>query len=136
LLIVNGVFRAYIGATALIMFISMVADTLDMQELRTGQRQEGVFNSATAFMSKATSGMGVLITGFLLDVVVGFPAGTQAQNVGADTIWRLGAVDGFLVPAFHIVPMLLILRFGITKDVHRDIRARLTTLRSNSAGRL
>ena len=55
LLIVNGVFRAYIGATALIMFISMVADTLDVQELLTGQRQEGVFNSATAFMSDRKS---------------------------------------------------------------------------------
>ena len=136
LLIANGVFRAYIGATGLIMFISMVADTLDLQELQTGRRQEGVFNSATTFMSKATSGIGVLITGILLDVVVGMPAGAQLESVGSDVIWRLGAVDGFLVPAFHVVPMLLILKFGITKETHRDIRTRLTELRSGRAGNL
>ena len=130
LLIANGIFRAYIGGTWLIMFISMVADTLDLQELRTGRRQEGVFNSATAFMSKATSGVGILVTGFLLDAVIGFPTGTQVQELATETIWRLGAVDGFLVPAFHIVPMLLVLKFGITKEVHRDIRTRLTEQRN------
>ena len=133
LLIANAALRAYIFGTAFIMFISMVADTLDLQEVKTGLRQEGVFNSATAFMSKATSGVGILMTGLLLDAVIDFPAGVQIDEIDADTIWRLGAVDGFLVPAFHIVPMLLVLKFGITREVHGGIRKRLDAQRIESS---
>ena len=46
------------------MLASMLADTLDVQELRTGRRQEGIFAAALAFSGKATGGVGALIAGF------------------------------------------------------------------------
>ena len=49
---------SYFVTIVIIMFASMVADTLDLQELETGNRQEGLFNSVITFSSKATSGAG------------------------------------------------------------------------------
>lgn len=127
LLVADAVLRAYLATTALIMFVSMVADTLDVQELNTGRRQEGVFNSAIAFSAKATTGVGMLIAGALLDAVVLFPRG--GGSVGADVVVRLGIIDGFVVPMFNVVWMVLALRYGITRDRHEDVRRRLLTQR-------
>lgn len=127
LLVADAILRAYLATTALIMFVSMVADTLDVQELNTGRRQEGVFNSAIAFSAKATTGVGMLIAGALLDAVVLFPRGGVGIDVGVIT--RLGIIDGFVVPLFNVVWMVLALRYGITRDRHDEVRRRLVTQR-------
>ena len=41
LLVLNEIGRTFLSTVVSIMFISMLADTLDLQELRTGRRQEG-----------------------------------------------------------------------------------------------
>ena len=55
----------------------MMADLMDEQELATGRRQEGVFSAAISFSAKATSSLGLIIGGSLLDFVIAFP--TQAD---------------------------------------------------------
>jgi len=133
LLVVDSVFRAYLGTTALIMFVSMVADTLDLQELNTGLRQEGVFNSAIAFSAKATSGIGLLIAGVLLDTVIAFPRGATVAEVGADAVLRLGVMDGLIVPLFNAVWMLLVLRYRVTRTQHEAVRRELDQRRRSLA---
>ena len=54
LYLVNATVRVAIGTVLGIAFVSMLADTLDDQELDTGRRQEGVFSSAISFSAKAT----------------------------------------------------------------------------------
>jgi Na+/melibiose symporter-like transporter len=125
LIIASAVIAGYLGTTAIIMFVSMVADTLDSQELETGMRQEGVFNSSFGFSSKATLGVGVLIAGVLLDNVIQFPVGTAVADVPRDVIIRLGVVDGYVVPMFNLVALALAMRYGITRDRHQDIRRQL-----------
>ncbi len=125
LLVADSIVRAYLGTTALIMFVSMVADTLDVQELNTGLRQEGVFNAAIAFSAKATSGIGLLIAGVLLDTIIGLPRGTPPAEVGSEIVIRLGVVDGLILPLFNVVWMVLVLRYRITRDQHVEVRAGL-----------
>jgi Na+/melibiose symporter-like transporter len=125
LIIASAVIAGYLGTTAIIMFVSMVADTLDSQELETGMRQEGVFNSSVGFSSKATLGVGVLIAGVLLDNVIQFPVGTAVADVPRDVIIRLGVVDGYVVPMFNLVALALAMRYGITRDRYQDIRRQL-----------
>jgi Na+/melibiose symporter-like transporter len=133
LLILDSILRGYLGTVAFVMFVSMVADTLDVQELNTGRRQEGVFNAAVTFSSKATSGLGLLAAGALLDLVIGFPQGTAAASPSPDTIFRLGLVDGFLVPLGNVVWMLLILRCTITRESHAEVRRQLDSRRRDAA---
>ncbi|HEY5646580.1 MAG TPA: MFS transporter [Pseudomonadales bacterium] len=125
LLVIDGILKGYLGTVALVMFISMVADTLDVQELTTGRRQEGVFNAAIAFSAKATSGLGLLAAGALLDLVVAFPRGTTGAAVGGDVLIRLGTVDGFVVPLFNVVWMYLALKCSLTREAHAQVRRQL-----------
>ena len=79
-----------------ILYSSMIMDAVDESELATGLRQEGIFVSAIAFTSKAVSGLGNFVGGFLLDAI-GFPRGAEQAAVGAvgeqQVVW-LGLVQG------------------------------------------
>jgi len=116
-----------------IMFGSMVADTLDAQELATGRRQEGVFSAALSFSGKATSGLGVLLGGLLLDYVIRFPSGATPATVDSGTVALLGAIAGIALPLLLLFPFLLILRYRITREAHAEIRRQLDERKRGSS---
>lgn len=139
LLVADGVLSVYLAMIALTMFVSMIADTLDVQEYETGLRQEGLFSSAVGFSSKATSGFGLLVAGALLDGVIGFP--TAAGNaggaaVGGDIVFRLGVVAGLVVPLANVVWMVLALRYSVTRERHAEVRHALDVRRAQSISEL
>ena len=125
ILVVNEIFRMTSLTVTVIMFISMVADTLDEQELDTGLRQEGVFSAAISFSGKAVSGFGVLATGFLLDYAIGFPQNAQPGLVDHSIIIRLGIIGGLIIPALYIIPYYLAHRYRISRERQAEIRAAL-----------
>lgn len=114
---------------AQITFASMLADIVDEHELRTGKRQEGIFVSALSFTTQATTGLGGLFAGVALDLV-DFPKGAQVGTVAADTIVRLGTVVGPGLMVLHLLSLLFIARYGITREYHRQILAQLTQQRA------
>lgn len=117
LLIINGI----IGS-------SIIADLLDDQELRTGYRQEGMFNAALSFSGKAITGVGTMLGGLII-TVIDFPTGVAPDEVPADAIMRLGVVVGLMLPLLHIVPMSLLTRYQLTREKHAEIRAALDARR-------
>jgi GPH family glycoside/pentoside/hexuronide:cation symporter len=44
----------------------MMADVVESSELRTGRRSEGLFFSASAFVAKVVSGVGIFISSAIL----------------------------------------------------------------------
>ncbi len=72
---------------------SMFADIADEHELETGERREGIIYSARSFTQKATGAIGVIVGGFIIDLIA-FPAGARTGSVDADTIWWLGFAEG------------------------------------------
>ncbi|MGB1088015.1 MAG: MFS transporter [Alphaproteobacteria bacterium] len=112
-----------------IMFVSMVADTLDAQELETGKRQEGVFSAAIAFSGKAVSGFGILAAGLLLDAVVMFPAAAAPGEVDETMIVKLGAVM-IAVSMLYVVPFYMATRYRISRTRHAEIVAALAMKRA------
>ena len=108
---------------------SMFADIMDQQELQTGFRQEGMFSSAQSFSVKATSGLGLLLGGLLLDFVVRFPEGITPKEASPDLLFDLGLVAGILIPACYVVPFFLISRYNITREAFEDIRTELRSRR-------
>lgn len=125
LIVGTAVINAYFGTITLIMFISMVADTLDMQEYETGLRQEGVFNSVMSFSGKATTGAGILIAGLLIDHVIGLPRGATSEQVTPEMILRVGIIDAYVVPLFNVVWLTLVLKYSITREGHAEIQQKL-----------
>ena len=133
LLIANEIVRVWALTVLSIMLVSMVADTLDDQELRTGRRQEGVFSSAIAFAAKATSGIGILFGGLLLDHVIEFPRGAVPGEVDADTLWTLGFTAGVVLPACYTVAWYCYSRYHLTRERHAEIQAALAARRADDA---
>ena len=133
LIVTSTIINSYFGTIALIMFASMVADTLDVQEYRTGLRQEGLFNSVIAFSSKATTGAGILIAGLIIDFAVGLPEGAERAAVTPTMVLRIGIFDAYVVPLFNGVWLWLILKYSITRAQHTDIRDKLSELRLKQA---
>ena len=106
---------AYGGSLVLIMFASMVADIVDEQEHLTDMRQEGTFSAGVSLAGKSTTGLGLIIGGLLLDWVIAIPVGATPEAIPADVVIRLGVVDGLLVPAFYLIPILLIRNYRLDR---------------------
>ncbi len=130
ILVVNEIVRTWLGTLLGIMFVSMLADTIDVQELSTGRRQEGVFAAALAFSGKATAGVGAVIAGFLLQRVVLWPAKIDPHHVDPQVVTRLGLVAGVLVPLLLVIPLALGARYSITREKHALTRQELDRRRA------
>jgi Na+/melibiose symporter-like transporter len=124
-----GTLGASIAVIQGIIGASLVADLLDDQELRTGYRQEAMFNAALSFSAKAVSGVGTVLGGLILTAIA-FPTQAKPADVPADAILRLGAVVGMAVPLLYLIPIALITRYRITRERHAEIRAALAARRS------
>ncbi|WP_299596637.1 MFS transporter [uncultured Microbulbifer sp.] len=125
LLVGNEFLRMASLSVTVILFVSMVADTLDAQELKTGLRQEGVFSSAIAFSGKAVSGVGILVVGFMLDFIIRWPANAVPGEVNPQTVFDLGIFGGLLIPAFYLIPFYFATRYQITRERHAEIKRAL-----------
>jgi Na+/melibiose symporter-like transporter len=100
---------------------SMIADTVDESELSTGKRQEGLFSSAIAFTTKATSGIGSFAAGIALDLIA-FPRDVQAvADVPAEKIEMLGLAVGPGMLVLYLFTLVILSRYKITREKHREI---------------
>jgi Na+/melibiose symporter-like transporter len=124
-LIANEIFRTFLGTVLGIMFASMIADTLDVQELRTGLRQEGMFSAAQGFAGKATTGLGTLLSGYLLQFVVRWPIHADPHHPDPSALFRLGLYGGILVPCFFVFVLMLGTFYRITRESHAETIAAL-----------
>jgi Na+/melibiose symporter-like transporter len=127
-LVMHGSLSAYMITVSAVMFGSMVADLVDEQEAQVHLRQEGVFSSAIGFSAKATSSLGLIIGGFLLDFVVAFPRGTQPGEVESATLTTLAITDGIVIPILYFLPIYLLSRYTLTRDRLGEIQASLQRL--------
>lgn len=123
---------AVVSAVAVIQGIigaSIVADILDDHELRTRYRQEAMFSAALSFSGKAISGLGIVLGGVLLEMIH-FPRNAAPAEVAAETIFHLGLVVGVAVPLLYLIPIGLITRYRITREVHAEIQEQLRERRA------
>ncbi len=130
LLIVHASIQVYLLTTCGIMVGSLIADLLDEQELETGRRQEGVFSAAISFSSKATSSIGIIIGGLLLDFVITFPKQAALGSVDADTLFRLAINDGVMIPLLFFIPIFLMSRMTMTRKRLVEIQVALNKTRA------
>ena len=103
---------------------SMMADVVDEFELKTGNRQEGLFFSTMSFAHKMTTGVGTFVAGLLL-AWIEFPKQTNVEDVPQAAIDGLGLVGGPIVLCFFVVSIFFIISYPITKARFLEIRAAL-----------
>ena len=104
------------------LMMSMTADVLDLDELNTGKRREGIFGAIYWWMVK----VGFAIAGGLSGAImawVGFDPGAEVQVEGANTGMRLFYT--FFPIIGTLIAMWVMRDYDITEEKANEIRAEL-----------
>lgn len=106
---------------------SMLPDVIELDELQTGQRREGVFYGFFVLLQKFGLSLGLFISGWVLDfsgyikAVSGQPDPVQPENV----LWALRVLVGPAGAAILLLSFVAVYLYPITKEKHAEIRAAL-----------
>ena len=105
----------FIGGS--ILTVSMIADVTDQIQLETGRRSEGLLFSAATMISKAVSGMGILMAGIVL-TLVGFPDQATPGEVGQGVLDSLALVFVLATALSTGIAILCLSRYPISRTLH------------------
>ncbi|HEV2362967.1 MAG TPA: MFS transporter [Caulobacteraceae bacterium] len=107
---------------------SMMADAADEHEQLFGSRREGLYFAGLNFSAKASTGLGVLIAGVMLDAI-GFPHGAGAARLAAHLAPRvtneLALIYGPGVAVVSVISVTILFGYRINKGRHEEIIAAL-----------
>ena len=101
---------------------ALIADVVDLDELKTGERREGMFGSIYWWVVKLGQSAAIALGGFLL-AWTGFEAGLATQS--PDTIVSMRALDAFVPALASLVAIGALLAYPITERRAGEIRAEL-----------
>lgn len=109
---------------------SMMADVVDMDELKTGERREGMYGSIYWWVVKlgqaaALAGGGLLLNASGFDVALG---GGQSE----ETLTLLRLFDAFIPLLASGLAIWCVVTFGITQEKAREIREKLEEIRGKT----
>ena len=108
----------------------MTADVIDIDELNSGKRREGIFGAIYWWMVK----VGFAIAGALSGVIIG----VVGFNPDLATTEQQGAVDGlhaffcFFPAVGTIIAMLIMKNYDVTEERAGEIRAELDKRKADS----
>jgi len=104
------------------LMMSMTADVIDLDELQTGQRREGIFGAIYWWMVKFGFAIAGLLSGAILSLV-GFDPDAAVQTDGAITGLR-AFYSG--VPIFGtLIAMAVMWKYDVTEERSNEVRAEL-----------
>lgn len=132
LLLWTGVGASIMGAGTNIFAGSMIADCLDENELRTGDRQEGAFFGAFTITAKATTGLGTWISGVALDLIE-FPKNATPGEVSAETLEKLGFLCGPLLLLGGVSALVILHRYSLSRARLEEIQTALSQQKEASS---
>lgn len=128
----NAIITVFAAVTMTILFVSMIADTIDQNELSTGQRQEAIYTSAYTFSMKATSGLGGLTAGVALQLI-DFPQDVETVEIQPETLNALGMTVAGIIVGFWFIALLILRAYPLSRDAHASILNQIR-LRTNAQG--
>lgn len=109
---------------------SMLADVVDSEELRRGDRREGGFNSIFSWINKASVSLAYGLAGLIV-TWCGFEVARRAGQ--SPETFRNMRLCFALVPALFLVPaVLLLLRYPLTQTRMTEVRTELERRRGRT----
>lgn len=118
------------SVAAMIAIYSMIADVVEASEERTGRRNEGTFYAGGIFMQKFATGLGIFVTGWVIDLA-GLPAKAAPGSIAPAVIDALSISYALIVTLFAVGIALVLRRFPITREDHE---ARIAALDAAARG--
>jgi GPH family glycoside/pentoside/hexuronide:cation symporter len=111
---------------------SMVPDVIELDELETGQRREGVFYAFMVLLQKFGLALGLFLVGIVLQAA-GFVEQIPGKPVPIQPDSALNAIRFAIAPLPALIlslGMVLAYFYPITKDYHQEIRLKLQEKRA------
>jgi Na+/melibiose symporter-like transporter len=124
MLLVFGIVEVTLIVTASILMSSMVADTVEDSQLKTGRRSEGVFFAARSFIQKSVHGIGVLTATLVLSAIE-FPRDAKPGEVDPAVVAKLGWIYAPALVAVYLMSLLFIAAYQISRASHQANLERL-----------
>ncbi len=93
---------------------AMIPDCVDVHELKTGKRIDGVIFGIVAFVQKASGAIGAALLGTILTFIGYSDAAVQS----AETLSGLKNVYGFLVGGLYVIAVLIVFAYPLSKARH------------------
>lgn len=119
-------------ATAYLIPWSMMPDVIELDELRTGRRREGVFYGFMVFLQKLGLALGLFLVGLALEVQ-GFseraPIGQQPESALTAIRLMIGPIPASIL----VCGMALAAFYPITRQKHRELLAELARRRGENS---
>lgn len=128
LLLGNAAITAACLALATVAVLSMLGDICDENELENGLRQEGLIYSARTFFAKASNSAGHFLAGLLLDLFIRIPFGAVPGQLDDGVIFRLALTCGPIMGLGALIAIPFYAQYGLTREGHGDVLARLDRL--------
>lgn len=110
-------------ATAYLVPWSMLPDVIDLDQLKTGQRREGIFFALVVQLQKIGIAFALFIAGKLLDTAGYIPNHTGQQPDSA--LWAIRMIIGPLPILLLIIGLIFAYFYPITRQAHQDILLKL-----------
>ncbi len=111
---------------------SMIPDVVELDELETGQRREGIFYGFFVFLQKFGLAFGLFISGLVLDGA-GYVNGTIAVPDPVQPASALLAMRVIIGPASAVIVLLSFVAvyfYPLTREKHAQVRAELEKRRA------
>jgi glycoside/pentoside/hexuronide:cation symporter, GPH family len=119
-------------STAYLIPWSMIPDVIELDELKTGQRREGIFYGFMVFLQKIGLAIGQLLVGFALQWA-GFQSASPNQPTSA--LFAIRLLMGPIPAIALILGLVLAYFYPITREVHAEILLQLKQRREQEQHR-
>ncbi|APB34270.1 Na+/melibiose symporter and related transporters [Gloeomargarita lithophora Alchichica-D10] len=114
-------------ATAYLIPWSMIPDVIELDELETGQRREGIFYALMVFLQKIGLAIGLFLVGQALEVsgFIKTVAGQPEPIQPAAALWAIRVMIGPLPTLVLILGLVFAYFYPITREKHAEILLQL-----------
>ena len=120
ILMVHGFIASLIWVMVVGIWSSMTADLVEQEQLKSGQRSEGLILSALTFTGKAAGALGTWVAGIMLDLA-SFPTDAAAGEIPAQTLAKLGWIYGPVLMVFYLVAAYYVSRYKFSRAEHSAV---------------
>ena len=106
---------------------SMVPDVIELDELQTGQRREGIFYGFMVLLQKMGLALALFLVGQALEIA-GFierPPGGEILTQPESALLAIRLAVGSLPTLFLVGGLILAYFYPITREIHAEIRLKL-----------
>ena len=127
LLYLLAVMAGFGVSTAYLIPWSMIPDVIELDELNTGQRREGIFYGFMVLLQKVGLAIGLFVVGQVLEHsgFVATVAGKAAPIQPPSALWAIRLLIGPVPTVILLIGLVLTYFYPITREVHAEILLKL-----------